>query len=54
MSHYLCYTDYTIKSGIRYRYAFQQEKAENLRTTAIYSTYGSVDFEYSYFYRDGV
>lgn len=53
----LLYRDFTIESGVRYRYAFQQENAAGLRTSPIYSagTQGySVDFQYSYIYRDGV
>lgn len=53
----LLYRDFTIESGVRYKYAFQQENAAGLRTSPIYSagTQGySVDFQYSYIYRDGV
>lgn len=53
----LLYRDFTIESGVRYRYAFQQENAAGLRTSPIYGagTQGySVDFQYSYIYRDGV
>lgn len=53
----LLYRDFTIESGVRYRYAFQQENAAGLRTSPVYSAGNqgySVDFQYSYLYRDGV
>lgn len=49
----LIYTDFTIESGIKYKYAFQQENSVGLRTSPTYE-YGnnpkSVDFEYSYLF----
>lgn len=53
----LVYQDFTIESGIKYKYAFQQENAKGLRTTPLYesgNSYHWVDFEYSYIYRDGL
>lgn len=49
----LIYTDFTIESGIKYKYAFQQENSVGLRTSPTYE-YGnnpkSVNFEYSYLF----
>lgn len=57
----LVYQDFTIESGIKYKYAIQQENMAGLRTAAVYenSTLASspereVNFEYSYLFRDGV
>lgn len=53
----LIYTDFIIESGIRYKYAIQQENSAGLRTSQVYETSNqgrSVDFEHSYIYRDGV
>ena len=53
----LIYQDFTIESGVGYKYAFQMENAAGLRTSPIYAKNNaahSVDFEYSYLYRDGV
>ena len=53
----LIYQDFTIESGIKYKYAFQQENAAGLRTSPIYEANNParmVNFEYSYIYRDGL
>lgn len=53
----LIYTDFTIESGIKYKYAIQQENSAGLRTSPVYDATNaphSVNFEYSYLYRDGV
>lgn len=53
----LIYQDFTVESGIQYKYAFQQENSAGLRTSPIYENGNpahSVNFEYSYLYRDGV
>lgn len=53
----LIYQDFTIESGVRYRYAFQMENAFELRTSPTYPKSNVshwVDFEYSYLYRDGI
>lgn len=52
----LIFQDFTIESGIKYKYAFQQENAEGLRTSPIYDSNNSehlVNFEYSYLYHNG-
>ena len=51
------YNDFTIESGIKYKYAFQQENAAGLRTTPVYESgnpYHLVNFEYGYLYHDKV
>lgn len=53
----LLFTDFTIESGVKYKYAFQQENSAGLRTSPIYDENNAphyIDFEYSYLYRDGV
>lgn len=53
----LIYTDYTIESGITYRYAIQEQNAAGLRSSPIYEISNRdhvVNFEYSYLYRDGI
>lgn len=54
----LVYQDFTIESGIKYKYALQQENINGLRTSPLLEAYSiaprSVDFEYSYLYHDGV
>jgi hypothetical protein len=53
----LIYTDFTVESGIKYKYAIQQENSAGLRTSPMYPLEDvpySVDFSYSYLYRDGV
>lgn len=49
------YSDFTIESGVRYKYAFQQENSEGLRSSPIYDANNSphyIDFEYCYLYHD--
>lgn len=51
------FQDFTIESGIRYKYAIQQENIEGFRTSPVYDIKDrahSVDFEYSYFYHNNV
>lgn len=51
----LVFQDFTIESGVRYKYAFQQENVHGLRTSPIQSSSPSyVNFEYSYLYHDGI
>lgn len=53
----LIYTDFTVESGIKYKYAFQQENSVGLRTSPVYEQHNigkSVDFEYSYLYAKGL
>lgn len=53
----IIYQDFTIESGIKYKYAIQQENAAGLRTSPTYEDterYHIVNFEYSYLYRDGI
>lgn len=55
----LLYTDYIIESGIKYKYAFQYQNSQGLRSAPLQESgmtvpTRSVDFEYSYIYRDGV
>ena len=57
----LIYTDFTIESGVKYRYAFQLENSAGLRTEMTYSTdnqesnkYHVINFDYAYLYRDGI
>lgn len=53
----LLYQDFTIESGIRYKYAFQMENKSGLRTARVYAGTNapvSVNFEYGYLYRDGI
>lgn len=57
----IIHQDFTVESGVKYKYAIQQENMAGLRTAAIYeeSTLASspareVNFEYSYLLRDGV
>lgn len=48
------FIDYTVESGIRYKYGFQYQNKEGLRSAIIEdSTPRCVNFEYSYLYRDG-
>lgn len=53
----LIYQDYTIESGIRYKYFIQQENSVGLRTSPLTDrdngTY-YVDFEYSYLFHNGI
>ena len=55
----LLYIDYIIESGIKYKYAFQYQNSQGLRSAPLQedgmtAPSRSVDFEYSYIYRDGV
>lgn len=53
----LIFDDFTVESGIRYQYAFQQENAAGLRTTPLFEAGRNkryTDFEYSYFYHNDV
>lgn len=53
----LIFQDFTIESGIKYKYAFQQENSAGLRTEALYednNPYHLVNFEYSYLYHNDV
>lgn len=53
----LIFQDFTIESGVKYKYAFQQENSAGLRTSPIYDEHNSphyVDFEYSYLYHNDV
>lgn len=53
----LFFEDYTIESGIKYKYAIQQERAQKIRTAPIYDEHNSphyVDFEYSYLYHNNI
>lgn len=55
--HTLIYQDFTIESGIKYKYAIQQENAEGIRTDPLYDENNGihlVNFEYSYFYHNDV
>ena len=61
MKDLLVYTDFTIESGVKYRYAFQLENSAGLRTEMTYSTdnqesnkYHVINFDYAYLYRDGI
>lgn len=54
LNNSLIYTDYTVESGIRYRYAIQQENDSGMRTSPVMSVICSVNLEYGYLYRDGV
>ena len=53
----LLYTDFTIESGIKYKYAFQYQNSQGLRSAPLYEAgqpAKCVNFEYSYLYRNGV
>lgn len=53
----LAYTDYTIESGIKYKYALQLENSAGLRTsplTVIGNPYYLTNFEHSYLFHNGV
>lgn len=52
----LIFRDYTIESGIKYKYAFQQENSIGLRTTPLMEEdkkYHISNFEYTYLYEQG-
>lgn len=53
----LIFQDFTIESGVKYKYAFQQENSAGLRTSPLFEEgkpYRSVDFEYSFLYHNGI
>ena len=51
----LIFEDYTVESGVKYRYAFQQENSAGLRSSPVYDpTYHAVNLQYGYLYRDGI
>lgn len=51
----LIFTDYTIESGVKYKYALSRTNTKGtVRTEPIITEAISVDFEYSYLYRDNV
>lgn len=49
-----CFIDYTIESGITYRYAIQGMNTKKVRTNPLYTQTIKIDFEYGYLSRDGV
>lgn len=51
----ILFIDYTVESGVRYKYGFQYQNKEGLRSALIQdATPRYVNFEYSYLYRDDV
>lgn len=51
------FTDFTVESGIKYRYAIQQENAAGLRSAPVPRVNDKdywVDFEYNYLYHDDI
>lgn len=55
----LLYTDFLVESGIKYKYAFQYQNSQGLRSNLLQESGTPVparhiDFEHSYIYRDGV
>lgn len=50
----VCFIDYTIESGITYRYAIQGLNTKKVRTNPLYTQMIKIDFEYGYLSRDGV
>lgn len=50
----LTYRDYCIESGVNYKYAFQYENSNHIRTERIETNYVKSMFEYSYIYANGV
>lgn len=48
------YTDYTVESGITYKYALQGFNSKEIRTNAKYTAPIMVDLQEAYLYRDGV
>ena len=53
----LVFQDFTIESGVKYRYGIQKENRERLRSPILHENpirTHSIDFEYSYLYRDGL
>lgn len=49
-----CFIDYTVESGITYRYAIQGLNTKKVRTNPLYTEKVMIDFEYGYLMRDGV
>lgn len=57
LDHENIFNDFTIESGIKYKYSIQQENAVGLRTQPLYpddNRQYMINFEYSYIYRDDV
>lgn len=53
----LIYRDFTIESGVKYRYAFQRQNSKGLRTGPLYAINNQthyVNFQHSYLYHDNV
>lgn len=50
----LIFTDYTVESGVLYRYAFQKLDESGLRTSSVFSDLVEINLEYAYLYRDGI
>ena len=50
----VCFIDYTIESGITYRYAIQGINTKKIRTNPLYTQMIKIDFEYGYLFRDGI
>lgn len=53
----LIYQDFTIESGIKYKYAFQLQNSAGVRTRPLYeddSGIRMINFEYSYLYHDNI
>lgn len=49
------FIDYTVESGIKYKYGFQYQSSRGLRSPVVEDTTPrSIDFEYSYLYRDNI
>ncbi len=51
------YNDFTIESGVKYKYAFQQENSAGFRSQPVFTANNSphyIDFEYSYLYHDDI
>ena len=49
------FIDYTVESGIKYKYGFQYQSSRGLRSPIVEdATPCNVDFEYSYLYRDNI
>jgi hypothetical protein len=53
----LIFTDFTVESGVKYRYAIQEENSVGLRSSPLYESNKRtrcVNFDYSFLYRNGV
>lgn len=51
------HSDFTVESGVRYKYAFQKENSAGLRCQPLFDATNAshyVDFEYSYLYHDNI